>query len=65
MAFAPKAVSVILEAIDEISGSVTEKQALFDIYVEQPKEIEEVEEKLLNNAFVAFEHAYNNEALEG
>jgi hypothetical protein len=36
-AAAPKAVSVILEAIDEMNTSVAKKQLLFDLYIEETK----------------------------
>ena len=64
-AVAPKAVSVILEAIDEMSAEPAEKQVLFDVYITKAKDVADVEESLLDQALAAFTKAYKGEELEG
>ena len=63
--FAPRAVSIILEAIDEMPGSLAEKEALFMVYVERSKEVEDIEVELLNRAYGNFLKVYDGQALEG
>lgn len=62
---APKAVSVILEAIDEMNASIAEKQLLFDIYISETKTVEDVNSEELNEALDAFTKVYKGSQLEG
>ena len=62
---APKAVSVILEAIDEMSAEPAEKQILFDVYITETKDVVDVNSALHNQALAAFTAAYKGEELEG
>lgn len=62
---APKAVSVILEAIDEMDATVAEKQLLFELYISETKKVGDADEDLLNQAVDAFAKVYKGEQLEG
>lgn len=62
---APKAVSVILEALDEMEASVAEKQLLFDIYIKETKHVDDADKEMLNEALDAFAKVYKGEQLEG
>ncbi len=64
-AVAPKAVSVILEAIDEMKAEQAEKQVLFDVYITETKDVADVDSMLLDQAVTAFTVAYKGEELEG
>ena len=64
-AVAPKAVSVILEAIDEMNAEPAEKRVLFDVYIAKIKDVADVDEMLLDQALAAFSKAYKGEELEG
>ena len=64
-AVAPKAVSVILEAIDEMKTGQSEKKILFDVYITETKAVEHVDQELLEQALSAFTAAYKGEELEG
>ena len=55
-AIAPRAVASILEGIDNMNASFAEKKNLFDIYIEGPKEAEEVSEE----ALIPFADAYDD-----
>lgn len=62
---APKATSVILEAIDEMDTEPTVKKALFDVYIAETKDINQVDEDTLNEALEAFLEVYKGDELEG
>lgn len=62
---APKAVSVILEAIDEMEATPAQKQVLFDVYIAQTKEVADVDATVLDEALEAFSKAYKGQELEG
>ena len=62
---APKATSVILEAIDEMDTEPTVKKALFDVYIAETKDINQVDEDTLNEALEAFLQVYKGDELEG
>ena len=62
---APKATSVILEAIDEMDTEPTVKKALFDVYIAETKDINQVDEDSLNEALEAFLEVYKGDELEG
>lgn len=62
---APKAVSVILEAIDEMNASLAEKRLLFDIYISETKKVENADRKELKEALDAFTKVYKGDQLEG
>lgn len=64
-AVAPKVVSVILEAIDEMKTGQSEKKILFDVYITETKAVEHVDQELLEQALSAFTAAYKGEELEG
>ena len=62
---APKATSVILEAIDEMDTEPAIKKALFDVYIAETKDINQVDEDALNEALEAFLEVYKGDELEG
>ena len=62
---APKATSVILEAIDEMDTEPNVKKALFDVYIAETKDINQVDEDTLNEALEAFLEVYKGDELEG
>ena len=62
---APKATSVILEAIDEMDTEPAIKKALFDVYIAETKDINQVDEDTLNEALEAFLEVYKGDELEG
>ena len=62
---APKATSVILEAIDEMDTEPAVKKALFDVYIAETKDINQVDEDTLNEALEAFLEVYKGDELEG
>ena len=62
---APKATSVILEAIDEMDTESAIKKALFDVYIAETKDINQVDEDTLNEALEAFLEVYKGDELEG
>ena len=62
---APKATSVILEAIDEMDTEPAIKKALFDVYIAETKDINQVDEDTLNEALDAFLEVYKGDELEG
>lgn len=62
---APKATSVILEAIDEMDTESAIKKALFDVYIAETKDINQVDEETLNEALEAFLEVYKGDELEG
>lgn len=64
-AVAPKAASVILEAIDEMSAEPAAKKVLFDVYITRTKDVADVDGSLLDQALAAFTVAYKGEELEG
>ncbi len=62
---APKATSIILEAIDEMDTEPAIKKALFDVYIAETKDINQVDEDTLNEALEAFLEVYKGDELEG
>lgn len=62
---APKATSVILEAIDEMDTEPAIKKALFDVYIAETKDVNQVSEDTLNKALDAFLEVYKGDELEG
>lgn len=62
---APKATSIILEAIDEMDTEPAVKKALFDVYIAETKNVNQVDEDTLNEALDAFLKVYKGEELEG
>ena len=62
---APKATSIILEAIDEMDTEPAIKKALFDVYIAETKDINQVDEDTLNEALDAFLEVYKGDELEG
>jgi len=60
----PQAVATILEGIHAMDASLTEKQLLFDVYIERSQSPEDVSDELLNKASISFAKAYNDEDLE-
>ena len=62
---APKATSIILEAIDEMDTEPAIKKALFDVYIAEIEDVNQVSEDTLNEALDAFLKVYKGEELEG
>lgn len=62
---APKATSIILEAIDEMDTEPAIKKALFDVYIAEIEDVNQVSEDTLNKALDAFLEVYKGDELEG
>ncbi len=62
---APKIVATILEVLNEMPGTLAEKEALVAVYVEQTKEVEAIETALLKQAYTHFLKTYEVKVLEG
>lgn len=62
---APKATSIILEAIDEMDTEPVIKKALFDVYISEIEDVNQVSEDTLNKALDAFLEVYKGDELEG